>query len=142
MKLVRWEDPLNQLLDIRKNFKRFLDDDFVNKGFGDGFPIVEVYEKGDKWHLDAELPGAKKEDINIQLEDGLLKISGKVEKNTEKKEDGYFYSERKYGSFERAFDVPDGLKPEEIAAEYHDGILKVTFPKAEKPKEVKKIEVK
>jgi HSP20 family protein len=108
----------------------------------DFVPGIEITEHEDKWNICAELPGIRKEDINIQLEDGLLKISGRVENKKEVKDNSYYYTERKYGTFARSIEVPDDIKSEEISAEYNDGVLSVNIPKHEKPKEVKKIEIK
>ena len=144
MKIIRWANPMNELLGLSNTFKNFLSDDFLKnrENACDFIPAVEVYEEADKWRLSAELPGIKKDDIKIELEDGLLKISGVCEDKKEKKENNYYYSERKYGSFIRTFEVPENVNPSEIAAEYNEGILNVTIPKAEKPKETKKIEIK
>jgi len=144
MKIIRWTNPLNELMGLRNTFKNFLSDDFMRdvKENADFVPSIEISELNDKWNIFAELPGIKKEDIAINLEDGLLNISGKIENKKEIKEDTYYYNERKYGTFSRTIEVPENIKQEEIAAEYNDGVLKVTIPKFEKPKEVKKIEIK
>jgi len=144
MNITKWQNPfLNELLNIRKTFKDLIDDDFLKREPNNShMPLIEVYEKDDKVCVEAELPGMKKDDISIEIDDGVLKIAGKVEENKEKKDDGYFYSERKYGSFVRSFEVPASLKDEDVEAEYKDGILMVKFPKAQKAKEIKKIAVK
>ncbi|HPG56873.1 MAG TPA: Hsp20/alpha crystallin family protein [Candidatus Wallbacteria bacterium] len=144
MKVIKWTNPLSELMGVRNTFKNFLSDDFMKdfKENADFTPGIEIVEHNDKWNICAELPGIKKEDINIQLEDGLLKTSGKVENKKEVKENNYYYSERKYGTFARSIEIPDDVKPEEISAEYTDGVLNVSIPKHEKPKEVKKIEIK
>lgn len=143
MKLVKWTHPFNELLEIRKTFKNLLDGEFLKEFTenADFMPQIEITEQDDKWLVSAELPGMKKEDINIELEDGYLKISGKVENKKEIKENNYYYSERKYGTFARTIEVPNDVKPEEIKAEYVDGILNITIPKNEKAKEVKKITI-
>ena len=144
MNITKWQNPfLNELLNIRKTFKDLIDDDFLKREPNNShMPLIEVYEKDDKVFVEAGLPGMKKDDISIEIDDGILKISGKVEENKEKKGDGYFYTERKYGSFARRFEVPATLKEEDVTAEYKDGVLMVNFPKTQKNKEVKKIAVK
>ncbi len=144
MKIIRWTNPLSELMGIRNTFKNFLSDDFMKdlKENADFVPGIEITEQEDKWNICAELPGIKKEDISIQLEDGLLKISGKIENKKEIKENNYYYNERKYGTFSRSIEVPNEVKADEISAEYTDGVLSVNIPKHEKPKELKKIEIK
>lgn len=134
MNLVRW-NPLGGL--IRKD-NWFLDDSWHenSRAF---VPRVEVFEKDGKLNLHAELPGMKKEDVNITLTDGVLSIEGHAKSEREEEKEGYFYSERSYGNFHRQFEVPDNVNPEDIQALFEDGILKVTLPY--KKKEVKKIEV-
>ena len=91
--------------------------------------------------IKAELPEVKKEDVKVTVENGTLRITG--ERKLEKEEEGkrYHRIERAYGSFERSFVFPENAKPEQLTAEYKDGVLKVHLPKSEaakpKPVEVK-----
>lgn len=76
------------------------------------------------------MPGVKKEDLNIELENGLLSISAKRENSYEKKEDGrYFYTERNYGSFSRSIRVPDDVGEDNVQAKYEDGVLTLNLVK-------------
>ena len=123
-----WEDREGLFPELKKEFTGFK---------------VDVYEKDKKVHLDAELPGVKKEDISITVDDGLLTVKAERKDEKEVKNDDYFFSERSYGSFQRSFNVGDNIKVEDINAEYKDGVLHVTFTKPELPhKEVKKIEIR
>ena len=92
-------------------------------------PAVEMVEKDEELVLTAELPGVKFEDVEIDLEDNFLTIRG--EKKDEKEKEGrrYHVWERSYGSFERAFTLPRTVDPENIKAQYDDGILTVHLPK-------------
>lgn len=104
-------------------------------------PRVDVYEKDNNIVVEAEIPGAKKEDIEVKIKDNAVVIRGEVKKEEEKKEENYYRSERFYGKFERVIPLPADVKVEEAKAEYQDGVLKLTIPKATSEKEIK-IEVK
>jgi len=92
---------------------------------------TDVKEKEDKYIIDAELPGMKKEDISVEMDDDYLTISADNEYYEEEEEEGYIRRERRRGSYCRSFYVED-IKEEEIKAEYNDGILEITLPKKEK----------
>ena len=104
-------------------------------------PSVDVKETDKEYLIHAELPGVKKEDINIDLEKNLLTISG--ERKQEKKEDNekYHRVERSYGKFSRSMSVPEGVTPDQIKAKFDNGVLEVSFPKLEGKKETKKITI-
>lgn len=91
---------------------------------------MDIKDEKDKYVIEAELPGAKKEDIKIDIDDGVLTLSAKVgnEKNEEK--DNYVYRERRYGSVCRSFSL-DNIDDEKIDAQYKDGILTIDLPKKE-----------
>lgn len=107
-------------------------DDFFRPFFGrpeDHTFRVDVQDKGDSYLLEAEMPGMKKDDIHIDLENDVLSIF--VEKNEtteEKSEDGYVIHERRSGRMSRAFNV-EGIRKDGIQAAYEDGMLKLTLPK-------------
>lgn len=103
-------------------------------------PSVDLIEKDGKIELTAELPGMKKDDINITLEDGYLTISGKKEAEEEEKGADYYLKETRRGSFYRSFRLPGEVDENKIEASYKDGILRVTMPKKEGEKS-KKIKV-
>jgi HSP20 family protein len=102
------------------------------------FPAVDVYEDKDSLQVKAELPGLKKEDIEISLQDGYLTVSG--ERKEEKKQEGadVYRSERWVGRFQRSISLPCSVEAEKIKATYNEGVLTVTLPKAEeaKPKQI------
>jgi len=102
------------------------------------FPAVDVYEDKDNLLVKAELPGLKKEDIEISLHEGFLTLSGE-RKQEEKHQDAYVYrSERKMGRFHRTISLPCSVQSDRITATYNEGVLAVTLPKAEeaKPKQI------
>ncbi|MGK7311757.1 MAG: Hsp20/alpha crystallin family protein [Candidatus Longimicrobiales bacterium M2_2A_002] len=103
-------------------------------------PPVDVEETGDELILTAELPGMKHEDIDIELEDGVLTIQG--EKKEERKDEGTqgLLYERRWGSFTRKFTLPRAVDANNINASYENGILTIHVPKAEEAKG-RKIEI-
>ncbi|MCK5391984.1 MAG: Hsp20/alpha crystallin family protein [Deltaproteobacteria bacterium] len=102
-------------------------------------PKVDIYETEGSYVLNAELPGLKKEEIKIDLNDNTLTLKGerKFEEKVEK--ENYVRIESSYGSFARSFVLSDKVNGENITANYKDGVLEVTLPKKEeaKPKEIK-----
>jgi HSP20 family protein len=108
---------------------------------GSWTPAVDIFDKGGEVVIHAELPGIKKEDIDVRVENNVLTIRGKKERKEEVKEEGYFRAERSYGSFSRSFSLPTTVEVSKIAAEYRDGVLTLRLPKAEEAKP-RQIEVK
>ena len=106
-------------------------------------PAVDVVEKDKAYEITAELPGIDQNNIEVKFSDGTLTIKGdkKVEKEEKKKD--YYLSERRYGSFQRSFGVPDGVDADKIEATFNNGVLTITLPKTpEAQKSEKKIAVK
>ena len=95
---------------------------------------TDIRDTGDKYVLEAELPGFSKEDISLDLKDGILTISAEHTENNDQKDDNgsYIRRERRYGSFRRSFDVT-GVDVSRIHAAYTDGVLRITLPKYVKP---------
>jgi HSP20 family protein len=102
------------------------------------FPAVDVFEDKDSLLVKAELPGLKKEDIEISLHDGYLNLSG--ERKQEEKHEGtdVYRSERWVGRFHRSISLPCSVEADKIKATYNEGVLTVALPKAEeaKPKQI------
>lgn len=97
-------------------------------------PAIDVFEEGDTVVVKAELPGMKKEDISVELSDGILKITGekKHEEKVEKK--NYYRSERSSGYFERRISLPVETQIDKVKATFKDGLLEIKVPKSEKAK--------
>jgi HSP20 family protein len=113
------------------------------RSLGDIAPEVDVKETGDRFEITAELPGLDEKDVEVSIRDGILAISG--EKKSERKEEkaDYHLSERSYGSFTRAFRLPETADEEKVEAEFSKGVLTVSVPKRpEAKRQEKKIEVK
>jgi HSP20 family protein len=106
-------------------------------------PAVDIAEKDKAYEITAELPGLDENNIEVKVSNGTLTIKGekKEEKQEEKKD--YYLSERRYGSFQRSFQVPQGVDPEKIEASFKKGVLVVTLPKTpEALNKEKKIAIK
>lgn len=112
-------------------FNEFFDED--NKRDCNCRPATNIIEEDDKFMLELAVPGLKKENFNINLDDKLLTISSEVE--DEKDETNYNRKEFGYGNFSRSFTVPKSVENEKITADYADGVLRITLPK--KPEEAK-----
>ena len=105
-------------------------------------PRVDIAENERAVTIKAALPGVAKENISVDITDGVLRISGERSEESEAKEQGYIRREQVYGSFHRSFALPDNVDQEAIKANYTNGVLKLELPKApEKKKEGKRIAI-
>jgi len=91
-------------------------------------PQIETFRRGDKLVLRADLPGLRKEDVSVEIEDGILTISGERSAEDVEDRDGYYHSERSYGQFQRSLALPEGVTGESCDATFKDGVLEVTLP--------------
>ena len=148
MAIMRWK-PWGDLVSIENEMDRLFDDFFVGGPRRRGWyvqrwnPAVDISENNGNIHVDVEIPGMKKEDIKISLENNVLMLKGEKKQDREFKEENCHRMERRYGSFVRSFELPMPVQADKIKASYKNGILKIDLPKAEevKPKEIP-IEVK
>jgi HSP20 family protein len=102
-------------------------------------PAVDVIENDQELVLSADLPGIKMENVEVKIEDGTLTLSGSRKFESESKKDGYHRLERSFGSFRRAFSLPDSVDVEKVQAAMKDGVLTVRLPKKDiaRPRTVK-----
>ncbi len=108
-----------------------------------GTPPVDIVEKDNAYEVTADVPGFDEKNIEIKLVNGALFIKGERKAETEEKKEGYYLSEREFGSFERHFELPEGVDPDKIEASLKKGVLTVTLPKKpEAQRPAKKIEIK
>jgi HSP20 family protein len=148
MTLTKWQrpnlstlDPFEQLSQLREEVNRLFESPFggLTQGFNTWAPAVDLYEEKDNVIVKAELPGMKKDDIDVSLHAGTLTISGerKVELEEGKKGDTY-RSERFFGRFQRSVMLPTTVDETKVNAAYKDGILTITLPKSDeaKPKQI------
>ncbi|HEY3295189.1 MAG TPA: Hsp20/alpha crystallin family protein [bacterium] len=97
-------------------------------------PNVDIVENADGFEIHAELPGVKQEEVKITLHDNVLTLSGEKRQEIKENKDNLLRVERNYGRFERSFSLPTTVKPEDVRAQFEDGVLKITLPKAETAK--------
>ena len=100
----------------------------------DWSPLVDITEDEKEFLLKAELPGVKREEVKVTVEDGVLTLTGERRFEQEEREKRYHRIERAYGSFMRSFTLPEGTPADKVAAEFKDGVLLVHLPKALTPK--------
>jgi HSP20 family protein len=102
-------------------------------------PAIESYVDGDKFIVRVELPGVDPKDVDIKVAGGVLTVKGSREEKHETNKRDFYRREFRYGSFERAITLPEGMKAEDLKATFHDGVLELTgpMPKEALPKEVK-----
>ena len=151
MNLIRYQAPnpapwtaLDRWSNLRDEVNSFFDTPFWS-GFGrtgqlfTGWsPALDLYESGDHFVAVVELPGMRKDAIDISLHDGALTISGERKRESNNNGETAQRTERYVGTFRRSFALPTRVDPSKVSATYQDGILKVTLPKAEeaKPKQI------
>ena len=125
MSLIKWE-PFDELDRVFRDFGTL---SFPKNGQL-GFDLaVDVYEDGDNVIAEMNLPGLKGEDIDVEVEESTLRISGKREEEQEKKEKDHYTKEIRRGSFERVVSLPSKVTTSDVEATYDDGVLKVVMPK-------------
>ncbi len=106
-------------------------------------PSADALNKEDCYEIRVELPGVTEKDVEISIENNSLTIRGEKRSEREEKDKNYYFSERRYGSFERSFRLPDDVREAGISASYKDGILTLRLPKTEPKKSAsRKIEIK
>ena len=104
--------------------------------FSEGWsPAVDISELSDSYSIYAELPGIKKDDVKITMNDNIITVRGEKKNESEKKGGTFSRIERSYGVFERSFTLPAAVKSDAIEARYNDGILTINLPKKEEAKE-------
>jgi len=143
MNLVRW-NPWREMTTLQSRINRLFDEPFFrtdredHEVMGMWYPVVDMFEENDSFVIKAELPGMDKKDISVDVKDRVLTLKGERKYENEVKEENYYRRERSYGKFQRAFTLPADIDPNEIKADYKDGLLKIEVPKPEdhKPKEI------
>jgi HSP20 family protein len=144
MKLTRvstWP-TLGRLTDLREEIDRFFESPLARTSEFLGWtPAFDVYEEKDNYVVKAELPGMKKEDINVAIQGRDLVISGERKSETKTEGTEIYRAERYFGKFQRAVTLPITVAAKDVHADYKDGVLTVTLPKSEEAKP-KQIEVK
>ena len=137
--LITKFDPFKQLREIEKSL---YSQNANNEGVSAFVPIVNTREGEFAYHIDVDLPGVKKEDIKVDLNKGVLTISGERKTKDEVKQEDYYKIETYFGKFSRSFTLPDNADIENIEAKSDNGVLEVIIPKLKDDVSKKSIEIK
>ena len=140
MTLIKWQPkPMNVFDDMDTMIHSFFNTDwnFPVRDTQNWSPAVDVKETDNLFVLTADIPGLTKKDIKVNVANGKLSISGERTYETDQENDNYHYRERRFGTFDRSFKLPDTVDEEKISASFKNGILNVALPKHENilPKE-------
>ncbi len=144
MALIRWE-PVRELNTLQSEMNRLFNTLFDTPGGGESgsplrrwIPAMDLVETDQDFVLRADLPGLDEGDVNIELDDNILTVSGERKSEHEQRKEGYYRVERASGSFSRSLTLPEGVDPERIKASFDRGVLEVRIPKPEerKPRKV------
>ncbi|MEO0769472.1 MAG: Hsp20/alpha crystallin family protein [Cyanobacteria bacterium J06649_4] len=137
MALVRWS-PSRELDTIQREMNRLFDASFPSlqgrDGLGEFLPAAEIEETDEDYALKLEVPGMKADDLDIQASAEYISISGERKREHKREENGVTRSEFRYGSFQRTIPLPGRIDHQNISADYNDGILHLSLPKAEDEK--------
>lgn len=136
--LVKWQNPVRNLFSVNNDLNNFFGDFFDNR-LGEReemqiSPRVNIEENENEWTISAELPGVTKDDIKVNFQDGILTLSGEKKLEKEEKDKNYHRIERSYGKFSRSLRITNSIVVDKIDAQFKDGILSITLPKAEEAK--------
>ncbi|MCX6151673.1 MAG: Hsp20/alpha crystallin family protein [Ignavibacteriales bacterium] len=144
MTLIKFE-PLKELETLSDRMHRYFED-FPSFGFdftGGFSPRIDISEDEKNVYVEAELPGLKKDDLKITLQDNILTLKGEKKKEIEKKEKNYYRNERSYGSFQRSFTLPVEVDSNNVDAHFENGTLTLKMEKLQPAKtKAKEIELK
>ncbi len=148
MSLIRWNPTRegsawpSEMLSIQREMNRLFDSFFRNDepaaGLSMWTPAVDIIERDTEYEVRMELPGVRKNDVRITIENNVLTIRGDKKQESDQEEKGYRRIERSFGSFQRSFSLPTTVRSEKIEAAVAEGVLTVRLPKAEeaRPKEI------
>ena len=134
--LIRWE-PAREMMSLRDAMDRLFDDAFTRPlSLRDGWsvPGIDMFQTDDEIVVKAALPGIKSDEVQINITGEVLTLKGEVKHEEEKKEKAWHIREQRYGSFERSVVLPTEVVADKAKAEFENGILTITLPKADEVK--------
>ena len=134
--LIRWE-PAREMMTLREAMDRLFDDAFTRPfSLRDGWtvPAIDMYQTDDEIVVKAALPGIKADEVQINITGEVLTLKGEMKHEEEKKEKAWHMREQRWGSFERSVVLPTDVVSDKAKAEFENGILTITLPKAEEVK--------
>jgi len=138
--LTRWE-PAREMMTLREAMDRLFDDAFTHPlSMRDGWPApaIDMYQTDDEIVVKASLPGIKADEVQINITGDVLTLKGEVKHEEEKNDKAWHIREQRWGSFQRSVTLPTNVVSDKAQAEFENGILTITLPKAEevKPKTI------
>jgi HSP20 family protein len=138
--LTRWE-PAREMMTLREAMDRLFDDAFTRPfSMRDGWsaPAIDMYQTDDEIVVKASLPGIKADEVQINITGDVLTLKGEVKHQEESKDKAWHIREQRWGSFQRSVALPTNVVADKAKAEFENGILTITLPKAEevKPKTI------
>ncbi len=141
MRLVKY-NPFHELSFWGNSFNDFFNESRFKTTTNESWhPAVDILNEKDGIVLSVELPGVKKEDISIDIEDRVLTIKGERKFENEEKKDNYYRKERSYGNFKRSFTLSEEVLTDDVNADFENGVLKLTLKKDISQKEVRQIAI-
>ena len=134
MAMIRWE-PARELQTMNRLFNTFFDSPSNGApALRRWVPAMDVTETDEQYVLRTDLPGISESDVNVELDDNVLTISGERKSEHEQRSEGFYRVERASGSFSRSLTLPEGVDADAIEASFDSGVLEVRIPKPEQPK--------
>jgi HSP20 family protein len=138
--ITRWE-PVREMMTLREAMDRLFDDAFTRPLSMSGvstMPAIDLYQTNDEVVVKASLPGLKTEDVQITVTEDILTLRGEFKQEDVQSEATYHIREQRFGSFERSIMLPTDVQTEKAKADFENGILTITLPKADevKPKSI------
>ena len=137
----RIRTDIDQLFDDFPSFKNQFQSSLLSRNEQDFYPLLDIFEINSHYIVELDIPGVKKEDININVDNNILTIKGKKETDKEDKDTNYYSRERFYGDFKRSMSLPVGVNADKIDAAFNSGVLTIKLPK-NKATSAKVIEIK
>jgi HSP20 family protein len=134
--LIRWE-PMREMVTLRDAMDHLFDEAFTRPwgladgGRGAGMPAVDMYQTDNEVVVKLAVPGMKPEDVQISVTGDVLSVKGEMQEKSDVNEKAYHIREQRWGSFERTLNLPTAVVSENAQAEFENGILTITLPKAE-----------
>jgi len=141
MTLTRW-NPLREIDDVFDRYHTGYLTRSPDDSSPEWSPLADITETKEAFHVKAELPGVKKDDVDVSLSNGVLTLKGERKTEEETKDEKHHRIERFHGTFTRRFDLPDNIDQSAITADYVDGVLNLTIPKTIKTvPETRKVDI-
>ena len=138
--MTRWE-PFAELGELRSRFDRIFGE-LAESRENVWRPAIDVVRDDGNLVIRADVPGIKPEEVKVEVEDGILTVSGEHAESKEEKGKSFLRRERRYGSFSRSMALPEGVDAKKIKAQTRNGVVEVTIPLPKKPEKKQKIQIK